>query len=352
MRAAIIGGGIIGGGWAARFLLNGWDVSVYDEDSKSIDRLRYVIDQARVSLPQIYDGQLPQSGNLSVHSDLASAVAGADWVQESVSERIDIKSAVLGEICKAADKAKVIGSSTSGLMPSVLADGLPCADRFLVTHPFHPVYLLPVVEIVPSPKSSQDTISTANDVLVSIGMKPLLMGREIDGFIGNRLQEAMWREALWMVKDGIATVAEIDDAIKYGFGLRMAQMGQFETYRILGGDGGMAHFIAQFGLVHPLSKLMDAPGLDDVLASTLAAQWDEQVGNKSTAELERLRDANLVGIIRALRATNSGAGGAAVDHDARVKDNEQKRGGAARAENFDTIISAAVITASPDDSIT
>ena len=328
MRAAIVGGGLIGGGWAARFLLNGWDVSVYDKNSESIDRLRYVIDQARVSLPQIYDEQLPKPGRLSVHGDLASAVTGADWVQESVPERIDIKSAVLGEICDFAEKAKVIGSSTSGLMPSVLAERLSCADRFLVTHPFNPVYLLPIVEIVPSPKSSQDTISMANDVLISIGMKPLLMRREIDGFIGNRLQEAMWREALWMVRDGIATVSEIDDAIKYGFGIRMAQMGQFETYRIAGGEGGMAHFIAQFGptLSAPLSKLMDVPDLDDKLISTIATQSDEQVGNRSIAELERIRDANLVGIIRALRATSSAAGMVAVRHDVHLSDNIQTKG--------------------------
>ena len=141
-------------------------------------------------------------------------------------------------------------------------------------------------------------------------MKPVLIAREIDAHIGDRLLEAVWREALWLVSDGIATTQEIDDIIRFGFGLRWAQMGLFETYRIAGGEAGMRHFLGQFGpaLKWPWTKLMDVPDLDDRLVDTIAAQSDAQSGQHSIRELERIRDDNLVGIFHALKANDWGAG--------------------------------------------
>ncbi|MEM9814006.1 MAG: 3-hydroxyacyl-CoA dehydrogenase NAD-binding domain-containing protein, partial [Pseudomonadota bacterium] len=230
--AAIIGGGVIGGGWAARFLLNGWDVTVCDPDPDAARKVRDVLANARRSLPALYDRALPAEGRLSFEVDLRAAVNGADWVQESVPERLDVKHRVLGALTEAAPAEAVIASSTSGFKPSELT---AAGSRAIVAHPFNPVYLLPLVELV----GEVSITARASEILRGIGMYPLTLRQEIDAHIADRLLEAVWREALWLIKDDIATTAEIDEAIRMGFGLRWAQMGLFETYRIAGGESGM-----------------------------------------------------------------------------------------------------------------
>jgi len=243
-RAAIVGGGVIGGGWAARFLLNGWDVAVFDPDPEAERKLGEVLANARRSLPGLYDAAMPAEGRLSYHSRIEDAVAGAEWVQESVPERLDLKHRVFTQILSALAPGALIGSSTSGFKPSELGSGVADASRIMVTHPFNPVYLLPVVEVVPHASVAEDDVQRALQLLSSIGMKPLRLRREIDAHVADRFLEAVWREALWLIKDDIATTTEIDDVIRFGFGIRWAQMGLFETYRIAGGEAGMAHFLA------------------------------------------------------------------------------------------------------------
>lgn len=316
MKAAIIGGGVIGGGWAARFLLNGWDVGVFDPDPEAERKIGEVLANARRALPELYDCDLPREGSLTFHDDLQEAVAGVQWVQESVPERLELKHAVYGQLADCAPEDAIVGSSTSGFKPSELnAQG----GRAIVAHPFNPVYLLPLVELV----GDVEICRKAQSVLSSIGMFPLTVRKEIDAHIADRLLEAVWRESLWMVKDGVATTEEIDDAIRMGFGLRWAQMGLFETYRIAGGEAGMRHFLAQFGpaLQWPWTKLMDVPELDDALVDTIASQSDAQSGHRSIRELERLRDDNLVGIIRALKNSGSGAGGVIQSHEKHLSRN-------------------------------
>lgn len=311
MKAAIVGGGVIGGGWAARFLLNGWDVAVFDPDPEAERKIGEVLSNARRSLPALYDRALPAEGHLSFHDDLADAVSNADWVQESVPERLDFKHKILGQICDLAPASAVIGSSTSGFKPSELNEK---GARAIVAHPFNPVYLLPLVELV----GDADTTAKAKDILTSIGMFPLVVRKEIDAHIADRLLEAVWRESLWLVKDGIATTAEIDDAIRMAFGIRWAQMGLFETYRIAGGEAGMKHFMEQFGpaLEWPWTKLMDVPEFTPELVDLIAGQSDAQSGHMSIRELERLRDDNLVGMMRSLKKTGTGAGGVLNRHEA------------------------------------
>ncbi|MGR3501221.1 carnitine 3-dehydrogenase [Pseudaestuariivita sp.] len=308
--AAIIGGGVIGGGWAARFLLMGWDVRVYDPDPEAERKIGEVLAGARRALPMLYDVALPPEGNLTFHDTIADAVTGATWVQESVPERLPLKHKVLAEIIAHAPAGALVGSSTSGFKPSELQEGSKTPDRILVTHPFNPVYLLPLVELVGSSKSSPETFEKAQNLLTDIGFFPLRVEKEIDAHIADRFLEAVWREALWLIKDGIATTAQIDEAIRMGFGLRWAQMGLFETYRIAGGEAGMRHFIEQFGpaLAWPWTKLMDVPDLDAALIDKIAAQSDAQSGHLSIRELERLRDDNLVALLRALRQQGSAAG--------------------------------------------
>ncbi|TKW64485.1 MAG: carnitine 3-dehydrogenase [Paracoccus denitrificans] len=310
-KAAIIGGGVIGGGWAARFLLNGWDVAIVDPDPQAERKIGEVLANARRALPALYDRALPPEGRLSWHDDMADAVADADWVQESVPETLTLKHKVLGRLSAMAPAHAVIGSSTSGFKPSELnAEGA----RAIVAHPFNPVYLLPLIELV----GEAETCTRASKLLRDVGCHPLTLRKEIEAHIADRLLEAVWRESLWLVKDGIATTEEIDEAIRMGFGIRWAQMGLFETYRIAGGEAGMKHFMSQFGpaLSWPWTKLMDVPEFNDELVDLIASQSDAQSGHMSIRELERLRDDNIVGMLRALRRTKTGAGGVITAHEA------------------------------------
>ena len=309
-KATIVGGGVIGGGWAARFLLNGWDVAVFDTDPEAGRKIDEVLANARRSLPGLYERALPTEGRLNYHDDLAAAAARADWVQESVPERLDLKHRVLARIIAAAPDTAIIGSSTSGFKPSELNQ---TGGRVIVAHPFNPVYLLPLVELV----GDVSVTMPAAGILRGIGMFPLTLRKEIDAHIADRFLEAVWREALWLVKDGIATTEEIDEAIRMGFGLRWAQMGLFETYRIAGGEAGMKHFMAQFGpaLKWPWTRLMDVPEFDDALVELIAGQSDAQSGHRSIRDLERLRDDNLVAMMRVLKRTGSGAGGVITAHE-------------------------------------
>lgn len=193
-------------------------------------------------------------------------------------------------------------------------------ERFLVAHPFNPVYLLPLVEIVGGSKTSSTVIQKAKAIYQSIGMHPLIVKKEIEAFIADRLLESLWREALWLVKDGIATTQDIDDAVRFGFGLRYAQMGIFDTYRVAGGEAGMRHFIEQFGpcLKWPWSKLTDVPELDDELVDKIASQSDEQSGHMSIREMERIRDDNLIEILQGLKRNNWGAGQTLANYESRL----------------------------------
>ncbi|MCA1777352.1 MAG: carnitine 3-dehydrogenase [Loktanella sp.] len=318
--AAIIGGGVIGGGWAARFLLMGWNVQVFDPDTEARRKIGEVIDNARRALPGLSDVALPEEGRLSFHADLADAVAGAVYIQESVPERLDLKHAVYADLQAYCDPDAIIGSSTSGFTPSQLQQGAARPGQIVVTHPFNPVYLLPLVEVVGSPANDTALMDRTSEILTALGLYPLRVRGEIDAHIADRLLEAVWREALWLVKDGIATTEEIDNAIRYGFGLRWAQMGLFETYRIAGGEAGMRHFLAQFGpaLAWPWTKLMDVPDLDDALIEKLSDQSDAQSGHMTLRALEQARDDNLVTILRGLKARDYGAGALLNAQDRRI----------------------------------
>ncbi|MEI6097734.1 MAG: carnitine 3-dehydrogenase [Alphaproteobacteria bacterium] len=317
-KAAIIGGGVIGGGWAARFLLNGWDVGVFDPDPEAERKIAAVMANARLALPALSDVPMPEEGKLTFHGTIGEAVEGADYVQESVSERIELKKKVYAQL-QQANPGVLIGSSTSGFKASDLQQGSPAPQNIIVAHPFNPVYLLPLSEVSGSDRNPPETVERTVQIMKDIGMFPLVIRKEIDAFIGNRFLEAVWREALWMLVDGIATTTEIDEAIRMGFGLRWGQMGLFETYRIAGGEAGMRHFMAQFGptLKWPWSKLMDVPEFNEALVDLVAGQSDAQSGAYSIRELERIRDQNLVGFLRSLKERNWGAGKVLREHDER-----------------------------------
>ena len=313
----LLGGGVIGGGWAARFLLGGIDVRLYDPSPDAERTVGEVLVNARRAAARLSPAPPGREGRLTLVGSPAAAVEGVQLVQESAPEQLALKRALLAEASAAADPAALIASSTSGLRPTALAAELTGPERFVVGHPFNPVYLLPLVEVCAGEQTAPETVERASAAYRSLGMEPLVIRKEIDGFVADRLLEALWREALWLVNDGIATVSEIDDAIRLGAGLRWSFMGTFLTYRIAGGEAGMRHFMEQFGpaLKWPWSKLTDVPELTEELLDTIVAQSDAQAAGKNVRELERLRDDCLVSVLQALRSHDVGAGAVLARHE-------------------------------------
>ena len=320
-RIGLVGGGVIGAGWAARFLLDGRDVSIFDPDPEIARKLETVIANARRAQAKLFPGLSTSEGRLTIAASVEQAVAGADFVQESLPEREDLKQSVLAAVDRATRPEVVIASSTSGLLPTRLQAKMANPERFVVGHPFNPVYLLPLVEVCGGEKTSDAAKQTAMELYTAIGMRPLHVRKEIDGFIADRLLEALWREALWLVKDGVATTEEIDDAIRFGAGLRWSFMGTFLIYRMAGGEAGMRHFLAQFGpaLKLPWTKL-EAPELTDELIDLVSSQSDDQAAGASIRELELRRDDCLIAVLGALRAQDFGAGAVAGEHEQRLRD--------------------------------
>jgi len=321
-KAACIGGGVIGAGWVARLVLNGINVSIFDPDAEASRKVGEVMANARRAYKAMATGGLPGEGKITYAKSIAEAVEGANFIQESVPERLDLKHKVLAEIDAHAAPDALVGSSTSGILPSDMQTSMKHPERLVVAHPYNPVYLLPLVEIVGGKATSPEMIEKGKAAYASIGMKPVVIRKEIEAFVGDRLLEAAWRESLWLIKDGICTVEELDDIMRYSFGLRWAQMGMFQVYRVAGGEAGMRHFMAQFGpcLTWPWTKLMDVPEFNDELVDLIAGQSDDQSGQWSIRELEKIRDENLVAIMEALSRTNNGEGwGAGALHKDYVK---------------------------------
>ena len=316
--AGVIGAGVIGSGWVARLLLNGIDVFVYDPSKEAPKYVNKVIDNAERAYKKLLTSNLPKKGKLLFSASISEVAKSCELIIEAVPERLSIKQSAYEEIESSADKNLVIASSTSGILPSDLQAKMKHPERLLVAHPFNPVYLLPLVEIVGGSKTSKNVIEETSKKFTNIGMFPLHIKKEIPAFIADRLLESVWREALWLVNDDIATTEEIDDAIRYGFGLRWAQMGLFETYRLAGGEAGMRHFISQFGpcLEWPWTHLMDVPEFTDELIEKVSSQSDQQSGQFSIDELMEKRDDNLVDFLKVLKDNQWGAGNSLKEFDA------------------------------------
>jgi len=309
-QAAIIGGGVIGGGWAARLIENGIDVTIFDPAADAKDKFDAVLANAERAFAKLTTAPRPKKGSVSWQNTAAAAARDAQLIIESVPERPDIKRAVYAEIESTATSDAVITSSTSGIMPTELQKEMQHPERLMVAHPFNPVYMLPLVELVAGKKTDSKYIAWAKTFYAKIGMHPLHCRVEIEGFISDRLQEALWREALWLLHDKVATADEIDAAIAYGPGLRWAQMGTMQTFHLAGGEGGMRAMLAMFGpcLKWPWTKLMDVPELTDEFVNEVGDQCETQANGLSPRDLETIRDDNLIAILQALKGTNWGAG--------------------------------------------
>ncbi|GLX16271.1 L-carnitine dehydrogenase [Pseudomonas straminea] len=303
---AALGTGVIGAGWIARALAHGLDVHAWDPAPGAEAALRTRIANAWPALEK--QGLAPGSSmqRLRFFADLDACVRDADFIQESAPERLDLKLDLHARISAAARSNVIIGSSTSGLLPSEFYAEAQHPQRCVVGHPFNPVYLLPLVEVVGGERTAPEAVQAAISIYSALGMRPLHVRKEVPGFIADRLLEALWREALHLVNDGVATTGEIDDAIRFGAGLRWSFMGTFLTYTLAGGDAGMRHFMAQFG---PALKLpwtyLQAPELTEALIDDVVAGTGVQQGQRSLAELERYRDDCLLAVLNAVRQTKA-----------------------------------------------
>jgi carnitine 3-dehydrogenase len=305
----LLGTGVIGGGWAARALHFGIDVIASDVKPGMEAWIRGAVDNAAGALARLTMAPLPRPGRLSFTTDAAAMARQADFIQENIPEQVELKQRVLAEVSRHAPADVVIASSTSGIMPTDLQRDIQAPDRLLVGHPFNPVYLLPLVELVGGTRTSEPALQAAARFYRYIGMHPLRVRREIPGHLTDRLQEALWREILHMVNDGIATTGELDDSIVYGPGLRWAAMGTNLIYHLAGGETGMRHMLRQFGpcLKWPWTHL-EAPELSETLIDRMVEGTQAQAAGRSIRELERLRDDCLVAIQQVLRQYDIGAG--------------------------------------------
>ena len=321
MKAAIIGGGVIGGGWLARLIENGTACRVYDPDQEAERKLGEVLSLADRAYAKLTLAPRGDKAAWSLAGSVAEAAEGADLIVEAVPERLEVKRAVYAEI-EAVNTEGVVASSTSGIMPSDLQAEMARPDRLIVAHPFNPVYLLPLVELVAGARTDPARIDWAKAFYAGIGMHPLHCRVEIEGFLSDRLQEALWREALWLLHDKVATAEELDAAIAYGPGLRWAQMGTMQTFHLAGGEAGMRGMLAMFGpcLKWPWTKLMDVPELTDDFVDMVGDQCDAQAGDLGPRDLERIRDDNLVAIQQALKVQGWGAGRTLAAYEKRLFD--------------------------------
>lgn len=295
--AAILGAGATGAGWAARFALMGWQVRVFDPDPAMPERLETVLARARQALPGLYDTPLPPEGAVRVVPTISQAVTGADWVQESVPERLDLKRTLIQKVQEHCPERAVIASSSAVFAPSALTGAAARSAPILIAHPQVPVYLLPLVELVAAPGAPADLITRAHAVMQGIGMAPITPGHDGTGRVSARLAAALWREALWLLADGQATGQEIDAALRLGLGPLWTQIGPVEGCALTAGRDGVAR-AALDGIADHLAAL---PDLDDDLLRSFAAPTDPEAR-------QRQRDTDLVGLLRALKWTGQGAG--------------------------------------------
>lgn len=312
-KVTIVGSGLVGRGWAIAFARGGWDVVLWDPvegaAAKSLELAGTIA--ADLAAADLLLGQEPGAvlARIGVADDLGKALDGAAWMQESAPEKLDVKKQLWAELDQKAAPSTVLASSTSALVPSSFTEGLPGGGRCLVAHPLNPPHLIPCVELVPAPWTSKDTMKRAEEVMNSIGQKPVVMGREIDGFVVNRLQGALLEECFRLVADGVAGPEDCDAAVKHGLALRWSFMGPFETID-LNAPGGIADYIARFQhmyrVMHPdQQRRVDWEG--EVLPKVLEDRRTRLPLDR-LQERSRWRDRRLMALLRQKQASSKEIG--------------------------------------------
>ena len=293
----VIGTGVIGTGWILRFLAFNKKVTAYDPSVKQKDYLKKELKRTKSSIEKLYNKKI-NIKNLIFSSNIKDAVSKADLIQENVPERLELKKKVINQLSQFAPKNCIIASSSSGLLPSELQSNCIYPKRFIIAHPFNPVYILPLVEIVKGSKTSKIIMNEADKFYKNLHMKTLIVNKELPGFLSDRLQEALWREGLHIINDGYATTKDLDEAITYGPGMRWALMGTFLTFHLAGGELGMKHMLDQFGpaLKLPWTKLK-SPNLNKNLKDKIITGTKKQSKNLSINKLSNMRDNFLIDLL-------------------------------------------------------
>ena len=296
-----VGAGVIGGGWVAYFLARGYRVVAWDPASDAEERLRHLVAAAWPALTELGLAAGAGTDNLVLERDLGVACAQADFVQESAPEDLGLKRRLLADIDAVTPAGVVISSSTSGYAMTEMQEKCAHPERTVVGHPFNPPYLIPLVEVVGGARTSPEVVAWASDFFRFAGKSVITMDREVPGFIANRLQEALWREALHMVAAGEATVEQIDLSITDGPGLRWPVHGPMMTFHLAGGQGGMAHMLDHFGpsLLSPWTRLVAAE-LTPQLRDAVVDGCEREAAGRSIDELVAERDRGVIAILRAL----------------------------------------------------
>jgi len=301
-KIAVIGTGVIGAGWIIRFLFNKKKIKIYDPNIKQKKFLLNEIKRVNPILKKFYKNKIDIKSQLEFCKSLEEAVKDVDLIQENTPENEILKTKIIKEISLYAKKNTIIASSSSGLLPTKIQAKCINPKRVIIAHPFNPVYLLPLVELVPGEKTDLKIISKAKNFYRNIGMKTLVLKKELPGYLSDRLQESMWRESLHIINEGYASTQDLDDAIIYGPGLRWSLMGTFLTFHLAGGEMGMKHMLEQFGpaLKLPWTKLK-APILTESLKNKIINGTKNQSKNKSINSLANSRDNFLIDLQNLLK---------------------------------------------------
>ena len=294
-KVSVIGTGVIGAGWIIRCLAHNKIVYAFDKDPKLKNSLIEEIKRTWPFVKKLFKKNKPNLKNFYYFTSLEKTLKDADFIQECATENYALKTKLMSTIGNYAKPNAIISSSSSGLLPTRVYSKCKNPQRSLIGHPFNPVYLLPAVEIVPGKKTSTKYLNQAKKFYKSISMNPIMVKKELPGYLSDRLQEALWREGLHIINEGYATTEDLDRAIEDGPGLRWSLMGTFLTFHLAGGKAGMKHMLEQFGpaLKLPWTKLK-APKLTKNLSSRIISGTKNQSKGKSVSMISNIRDEYLV----------------------------------------------------------
>jgi 3-hydroxyacyl-CoA dehydrogenase len=309
-RIAIVGTGVIGASWAAQYLARGFDVVAADPAPNAEENLRKYIDDAWEQLTVLGLSPDASRDRLSFSSTMQDALKNADFVQENAPERVEFKIKLFADMDEVTPVDSIIASSSSGITPSVMQTNCKHPQRVLIGHPFNPPHIIPLVEVVGGVKTSPAAVQQALRFYASIGKKPILLHKELPGHVGNRLQAALYREIMYLIQQGVLSVADADDAVSYGPGLRWGVIGPSLQWHLGGGQGGIKHFMEHLmdGLVEMI-KTLGTPDVTPELKQTIADAVLQEAGNRSVEQLAQDENEVLLGLLR-LRAQHGKASGA------------------------------------------
>jgi carnitine 3-dehydrogenase len=298
-RIGVVGTGVIGAGWAAYFLAKGFDVSASDPADGAEQRLRTLVDTFWPALERVGLAEDASRSRLRFDADVTRAVEGCTFIQENGPERIDVKRDLLARISAVVPPTSLIATSSSGILISDIQDAAVHPERVLLGHPFNPAHLMPLVEVVGGHLTSEAAVKKALAFYGSIGKKPIHIRREVKGHVANRLQAALWREAFYLVEQGIASVEDVDTAVAHGPGLRWAMLGPFLNLHLSGGAGGIAHVLEHLG--PPLESWWRDLGnlsLSEELNGSIAQGVNEELAGIDLAHLASQRDELLLALLQ------------------------------------------------------